>query len=159
MFPGLWAFSPRLLGRKGHRGLYFLFYMTHPSSCVSGSWWVAQQRQQSVNWPAGGEADPTAGQKQHSTWQGRHGAEDFQEGEHERGKSRRAPGTRPLPHPLPPVAGKPRQQLWAAGRDPRRAGTSASLSQAGSSPLVTAITASLPNISSKAEREEESPAC
>ena len=23
-----------------------------------------------MNWPAGGEADPTAGQKQHSSWQG-----------------------------------------------------------------------------------------
>ena len=73
---------------------------------------------------------------------------------------RQEPGHSPTPTPRWQVgAGKPRQRLWAAGRDPGKAGTSMSLSQARSSTPVTAITASLLNISSEAgERRSSQPA-
>lgn len=55
--------------------LYFLLYMTLPSSRVLESWRVARRRQRCVEWQAGADADLPAGQEQHSVGQERHRAE------------------------------------------------------------------------------------
>lgn len=103
----LLAFPPCPIWRKGHHGLYFLLYMTFPSSCVVELSWVAWRRQKAVNWLAGGEADPSAGQKQHPAWEERQGVEDFQEGET---VSKESPGWRQqaeAPGPLASGGGEP----------------------------------------------------
>lgn len=138
---------------------WLIFLILHDASellCV-GPWWVVQWRQQSVNWPAGGELAPK--QARSSIPLGRRGME-LKISRRERTREGN-PGWRQEPtlHSAQQVgAGKPRHLALGSWQRPQE-GWDDHIHEPGwdFSPSDSQPRTSLPDISSEAGREEKSP--